>query len=71
MPDTHGGCMLTAPEARPADKPAAGPADRMCTRRAATSWLGRGILLAGLGMIPWAFILASMLPSTTRYVTGA
>ena len=29
-------------------------------------WLGRGILLAGLGMIPWTFVLASMLPSTTR-----
>ncbi len=35
-------------------------------RRAATNWLGCGILLAGLGMIPWAFILASMLPSTIR-----
>jgi hypothetical protein len=49
--------MLTTAEAGPA----AGPADRP-----ATSWLGRGILLAGLGMIPWVFILASTLPSTTR-----
>jgi hypothetical protein len=34
-----------------------------------TSWLGRGILLAGLGMIPWAFILASTLPSTIKAET--
>lgn len=80
--------MLTAPAARAAGTPAAGPVDRMRTaaflpprpelrrrsvrpqkrkqRRTATSWLGRGILLAGLGMIPWAFVLASMLPSTIR-----
>jgi hypothetical protein len=31
-----------------------------------TSWLGRGILLAGLGMIPWVVVLARMLPSTIR-----
>jgi len=34
--------------------------------RPATSWLGRGIFLVGLGMIPWALILASTLPSTIR-----
>jgi hypothetical protein len=42
----------------------AAPRERMPSP--ATSWLGRGILLAGLGMIPWAFILASTLPSTIR-----
>jgi hypothetical protein len=34
--------------------------------RPAKSRLGRGILVAGLGMIPWAFILACSLPSSTR-----
>lgn len=33
--------------------------------RGTAGWLGRGILVTGLGMIPWAFVLASMLPSTT------
>ena len=32
--------------------------------RGTAGWLGRGILLAGLGMIPWAFFLAGMFPST-------
>ncbi len=82
MPDTNGGCMLTAPEAQLADTPAVSPADRMCTTailpprrpewprkmtpRPAKSWLGRGVLIAGLGMIPWVFILARTLPSAMR-----
>ena len=30
--------------------------------RPAASWLGRGILLGGLAMIPWVMVLASTLP---------
>jgi hypothetical protein len=32
------------------------------------TWLGRGILVAGLGMIPWVFVLARMLPSSITAV---
>ena len=82
MPDTQGGYMLTTAQAEPAGRadrmcttailpprpePARHPArPRRQMPLRAPSWLGRGILLAGLGMIPWAFILASTLPSTTR-----
>jgi PadR family transcriptional regulator len=41
-------------------------AARKRTPRPAKSWLGRGVLIAGLAMIPWVFILACSLPSTTR-----
>ena len=34
--------------------------------RPAKSWLGRGVLLAGLAMIPWVLILACSLPPTIR-----
>jgi hypothetical protein len=34
-------------------------------------WLGRGILIVGLGMIPWVFILASTLPPATTAVQWA
>jgi hypothetical protein len=34
--------------------------------RPARSRLGRGVLIAGLAMIPWVFILACSLPSTIR-----
>jgi hypothetical protein len=33
--------------------------------RPAKKWLGRGVLTAGFGMIPWIFILASTLPPAT------
>ena len=36
------------------------------TPRPAKSWLGRGVLIAGLAMIPWDLILACSLPSTIR-----
>jgi DNA-binding PadR family transcriptional regulator len=36
------------------------------TPRPAKSWLGRGVLIAGLAMIPWVFILACSLPSAIR-----
>jgi hypothetical protein len=41
---------------------------RPCERmpRSAKSWLGRGVVIAGLGMIPWVLILAGTLPSTIR-----
>ena len=32
----------------------------------AKNWLGRGILIAGLAMIPWVFILACSLPPAIR-----
>jgi hypothetical protein len=41
-------------------------APRKRTPHPATRWLGRGALIAGLGMIPWVFILACTLPSTAR-----
>jgi hypothetical protein len=43
-------------------------AARKTTARPAGSRLGRGVLAAGLAMIPWVFILACSLPSTTRAV---
>jgi DNA-binding PadR family transcriptional regulator len=39
---------------------------RKTTPRPAKSWLGRGVLIAGLAMIPWVLILACSLPPTTR-----
>jgi hypothetical protein len=82
MPDTNSGCMLTAPQARPASMAAVNPADRMHpaatlppgrpvaarkrTPWPANGWLGRGVLMAGLAMIPWVFILACSLPPATR-----
>ncbi len=36
------------------------------TPRPADSWLGRGVLIAGLAMIPWVFILACSLPPAIR-----
>ena len=59
--------MCTTAILPPSPEPPRHPArPRRQIPRRAPSWLGRGILLAGLGMIPWAFILASTLPSTTR-----
>jgi hypothetical protein len=82
MPDTNSGCMLTAPQARPANMAAVSPADRMHpvailppgrpvaarkrTPWPASGWLGRGLLTAGLVMIPWVFILACSLPPAIR-----
>ena len=34
------------------------------TPRPAKGWLGRGVLIAGLAMIPWVLMLACSLPST-------
>jgi DNA-binding PadR family transcriptional regulator len=39
---------------------------RETASRPAKSWLGRGVLIAGLAMIPWVLILACSLPSTIR-----
>ena len=39
---------------------------RETTSRPAKSWLGRGVLIAGLAMIPWVLILACSLPPTIR-----
>jgi hypothetical protein len=39
---------------------------RKTTPRPAKSWLGRGVLIAGLAMIPWVLILACSLPPTIR-----
>jgi hypothetical protein len=39
---------------------------RKRTPRPAKSWVGRGVLIAGLAMIPWVLILACSLPSTIR-----
>src|SRR5580692_6899309 len=39
---------------------------RKRTPRPAKSWLGRGVLIAGLAMIPWVLILACSLPPTIR-----
>jgi hypothetical protein len=39
---------------------------RKTTPRPARSWLGRGVLIAGLAMIPWVFILACSVPPTIR-----
>jgi hypothetical protein len=47
----------------PSRRPAA-PRKRL--PRPAKSWLGRGLLIAGLGMIPWVLVLACTLPSATR-----
>lgn len=59
--------MCTTAILLPSPEPPRHPArPRRQIPRRAPSWLGRGILLAGLGMIPWAFILAATLPSTTR-----
>jgi len=77
MPDTNGGRMLTVPGTRLANRAAVSPADRMPTPaimptghrqppRPAKSWLGRGVLIAGLAMIPWVLILACSLPPTIR-----
>jgi hypothetical protein len=41
-------------------------AARKRTPRSAKSWLGRGVLIAGLAMIPWVFILACSLPPAIR-----
>jgi hypothetical protein len=43
-------------------------AARKATPRPAKSRLGRWVLVAGLAMIPWVFILACSLPSTIRAV---
>ena len=69
--------LVSTPAASPADRiyapaiqpprrpePPRGPAERNAAP--AMSWLGRGVLMAGLAMIPWAFVLAYTLPSTTR-----
>jgi len=39
---------------------------RKTTPRPAKSWLGRGVLIAGLATIPWVLILACSLPPTIR-----
>jgi DNA-binding PadR family transcriptional regulator len=39
---------------------------RKRTPRPAKSWLGRGVLIAGLAMIPWVLILACSLPPAIR-----
>lgn len=54
---------LTAPEAQLSNTPVAA---RQRMPRPGKSWLGRGVLIAGLAMVPWVFILACSLPSTTR-----
>lgn len=41
-------------------------AARKRTPRPADRWLGRGVLTAGLAMIPWVFILAYSLPPAIR-----
>jgi hypothetical protein len=51
--------VQATPERRPV-------AARKGTPRPTKSWLGRGVLIAGLAMIPWVFILACSLPSTIR-----
>lgn len=68
--------MLTAIEPALDDKPGPRCADQSPSLprhdaelpgrmpRRAMTWLGRGILLAGLGMLPWLFILARTLPPT-------
>jgi hypothetical protein len=60
--------MLTTSQEQPSGMPAASPADRIRLPAArppghlAASWLGRVLLAAGLGMIPWVVILARALP---------
>ena len=79
MPHANGGDMLTGAEPRPDNglpgcagtsrtAPAAVPPRRLAgppgrMPRVVRTWLGPGMLAAGLGMIPWLFILASTLPS--------
>lgn len=48
----------------PTASPAPGRPGRTSAR--AATWLGRGLVAAGLGMIPWLFVLAITLPSTIR-----
>lgn len=47
---------------------AAGPvrADRVPRSGTRQTWLGRGLVAAGLGMIPWLAVLGITLPSTAR-----
>jgi hypothetical protein len=60
--------MLTTSQEQPSGMPAASPADRIRLPAArppghlAASWLGRVLLAAGLGMIPWVVILARAPP---------
>ncbi len=60
---------MHAPALRPPGRPEPPRrpvAARERTPRPAKSWLGRAVLIAGLAMIPWVFILACSLPPATR-----
>jgi hypothetical protein len=55
--------ILPPGQPEPPRRPAAA---RKPTPRPEHNWLGRGVLIAGLAMIPWVFILACSLPPTMR-----
>jgi hypothetical protein len=59
----HTPAIMPAGHREPPRRPVTG---RKRTPRPAKSWLGRGVLIAGLAMIPWVLILACSLPSTIR-----
>jgi hypothetical protein len=64
--------VVTALAVERADQPASGgllapaPGDIAPRPRAARVWLGRALVTAGLGMIPWLVVLAVILPASTR-----
>lgn len=59
----HTPAIMSAGHREPPRRPVTA---RKRTPRPAKSWLGRGVLIAGLAMIPWVLILACSLPSTIR-----
>jgi hypothetical protein len=59
----HTPAILPAGHREPPRRPVTA---RETTSRPAKSWLGRGVLIAGLAMIPWVLILACSLPPTIR-----
>jgi len=48
-----------------AGEPARTP-DRRADRSAGRQWLGRGLIAAGIGMIPWLVVLAISLPASAH-----